>query len=79
MVFSMMASNVTHYDANWRFQLDDPDGNGFFVKILTEGGELAVTYVKGAAVLQSRITGVVINRDPDDQLFAICNDCPQDL
>ena len=79
MVFSMMASNVTCYDANWRFQLDDPDGDGFSVKILTEGGELAVTYDKGAATLQSRITGVVTDRNPDDQLFAICNDCPQDL
>ena len=72
------------YDANWRFQTDDPDGDNFFVKILTERGDLVVTniynedYESGDAALQSRITGIT-NENPNIQSFAICNDCRQDL
>ena len=74
VVFSMMSSNVTHYDANWRFQLDDPDGDYSFVKILTGGGDLVVTNHIEYITLERRIT----NDNNNPQLNEICQDCPLD-
>ena len=94
MVFSMMSSNVTRYDANWRFQLDDPDDDYSFVKILTGGGDLLVTnhieenymkhkYVKYTYIDNNYIAYTTLERritdaDNKPQLNIICQDCPSD-
>ena len=94
MVFSMMSSNVTRYDANWRFQLDDPDGDYSFVKILTGGGDLLVTnhieenhikhkYVKYTYIDNNYIAYTTLERritddDNNPQINEICQDCPSD-
>ena len=70
----MMSSNVTHYDANWRFQIDDPDDDYSFVKILTGGGDLVVTNHIEYTTLEKRIT----NDNNNPQLNEICRDCPSD-
>ena len=75
-VFEMMSSNTTEYDTNWRFQMDYSESL-FAVKMLTEEGDLAVTYHDEDTILTNKISGVSQgDEDPKYQVFAICNDCP---
>ena len=74
MVFSMMSSNLTHYDANWRFQMQYDALNN--VKILTEGGDLTVTNNDDNATLEKR--RIVYDDGFDPQRNEICQDCPSD-
>lgn len=51
----------------------------FHVKILTEEGDLAVTYYNKETSLIKKISGV--SQDditPNHQSFVVCNDCPED-
>lgn len=70
-IFSLMSSNSTDYDKNWRFQLSYVVDE--YVTILTERGDLALT---NSATLERRI-GAVTTTLPDSQRFAI-HSCSED-
>ena len=73
----MISSNTTDYDTNWRFQMDYTKSL-FKVKILTQEGDLAVTYYnEDTTTLTNKISGVS-QSDPEHQAFAVCSDCPED-
>ena len=73
----MMSSNTTDYDINWRFQLDYTESFNTLinVKILTEDGDLAVTYHSDDknTILQSVISR--ISYRTVHQRFPMCTDC----
>lgn len=76
-----MPSNAADYDINWRFQLDYNKTS--YVKILTEDGNLAVTFHSHQddehtfTTLQGVISGTSGNDyDYHHQGFFMCNDCP---
>ena len=55
------------------------DYTEFHVKILTQEGDLAVTYYNGDTTLTNKISGVSQGDiKPEHQAFAVCSGCSED-